>query len=358
MVTSISGGFATWLDGGTYGAATMRIFDVAALTYTSGSSSAASARSGVLPAGGAQALQVNAASGMAVTVNPGYCIIQNSASGTNGAYRFGFLTQGTLTLAAADATNPRIDLVCASVVDNGDNTSFCQVLLVTGTPAPSPSVPAAPANSITLAQIAVAANATSIVAGNITEKRVWTVPPGAILPVTTASVAPGGQNGSYVHDVAVGRLAHNGAAGVKQAHLLPFQPQIAVRTTNATSTGAETTVLSVNITVDGSTDIEVTTNWNNVSDTGSLSSGFYVKMAIYIDAVQVQQQLTPAWVSNPGGGGTGWYRTSSLLSTTPSAGAHTVTWKMQPVGTLNGDTVNLVAASGFPAQLVVKPICL
>jgi hypothetical protein len=358
MVTFINGGFATWLDGGTYSGATMRTFDIAAMTYSSGSSSAASARSGVLPAGGTQALQVNASSGMAVTVNPGYCIIQNSVSGTNGAYRFGFLSQGTLTCAAADATNPRIDLVCASVVDNGDATSFCQVLLVTGTPAPSPSVPAAPANSITLAQIAVAANATSIVVGNITDKRVWTVPPGAILPVTTASVAPGGQNGAYVHDVTAGRLAHNGASGVKQTSLLPWAPQISSRTTNTASTGAEVTVLSVNVTTDGSTDIEVTFKWTNVSNTtGAPPPGAYVRMNLYVDGTRVDQFIVPVPNTTGYGGGTLYYRTTSGLGSTPSAGAHTISWKFQPISS-GTDNVQVIAAAAAPAQLIVKSICL
>jgi hypothetical protein len=346
-----------WLDGAAFNGANGRQNDIAAMAYTSGSSSNPAVRGGVLPSGGTSALLVAAASGMNFTINPGYCVVPTALNSV-GAYRFGANAQATLTVPPADVVNPRLDLVIAQVIDNGDATSSALVAIVTGTPAPSPVPPAVPGSSILLAQITVAANATSIVAGNISDRRVWTVPPGGILPITSAVQAPTGQNGSYVHDLQSGRLTHNGASGVKQARLLPFQPQVAVRTTNATSTGAETTVLSVNITVDGSTDVEVTTNWNNISDTGGLSSGFYVKMAIYIDAVQVQQQLTPAWVSNPAGGGTGWYRTSSLLSTTPSAGSHTVTWKFQPVGTLNGDTVNLVAATSFPAQLVVKPICL
>jgi hypothetical protein len=52
-------------------------------------------------------------------------------------------------------------------------TANNQVLFqaVTGTPASSPVAPAAPANSITLAYVAVAANATSIVNANITDQR-------------------------------------------------------------------------------------------------------------------------------------------------------------------------------------------
>lgn len=78
-----------------------------------------------------------------------------------------------VTIAAADPTNPRIDLVVVSDPDaqysGSSNTPVLQV--ITGTPAPSPAAPTCPASSIVLAQVAVAANATSIGSGNITDKR-------------------------------------------------------------------------------------------------------------------------------------------------------------------------------------------
>lgn len=79
----------------------------------------------------------------------------------------------TLTIAASDPTNPRIDLVVAKVQDSqySGATDAWSLAVVTGTPAPSPSVPAAPANSLPLAQVAVAALAASIVNANITDLR-------------------------------------------------------------------------------------------------------------------------------------------------------------------------------------------
>lgn len=76
----------------------------------------------------------------------------------------------TLTINAADPTNPRIDVVCLTVNDsNYSGTTNSAVLqVITGTPAASPTAPAAPANSLVLAQVSVAANATSITNSNIT----------------------------------------------------------------------------------------------------------------------------------------------------------------------------------------------
>lgn len=77
----------------------------------------------------------------------------------------------TLTIATADPTNPRIDTVYVAVQDSYYSGSNNQAVLgvVTGTPAPSPVASAAPSNALVLGYVAVAANATSIVAGNITQ---------------------------------------------------------------------------------------------------------------------------------------------------------------------------------------------
>ena len=71
---------------------------------------------------------------------------------------------------------------------------------MTGTPAGSPSPPSAPANSFTLAQVAVAANATSITSGNITDQRTapwfyqrgniaWSLPAEGTAPSPPARIA-------------------------------------------------------------------------------------------------------------------------------------------------------------------------
>lgn len=78
-----------------------------------------------------------------------------------------------LTIAAADATNPRIDIVVAAVQDAQYSGSTNQPVLqvVTGTPATTPVAPAAPASAVVLAQVAVAAGATSIDTADITDER-------------------------------------------------------------------------------------------------------------------------------------------------------------------------------------------
>lgn len=110
---------------------------------------------------------------MAVTVSGA---TQGSTGGNAwlpGGYRVYNDAQATLTIAAADATNPRIDLVVAAV-DTTATPYTPSLQVITGTPAASPVVPSIPTGLIALilAQVAVSANATTIVAGNITDERV------------------------------------------------------------------------------------------------------------------------------------------------------------------------------------------
>ncbi len=111
---------------------------------------------------------------MTVSVGTGWAAIVGNYQSNMGTYMVYNDAATTVAIAAADPTNPRIDLVCVTVYDSAYTGSLNTVSfnVVTGTPAASPSVPSTPVNSIALARVAVAAGATTIVAGNITSVRV------------------------------------------------------------------------------------------------------------------------------------------------------------------------------------------
>lgn len=116
----------------------------------------------------------NSPAGMSVRVASGWAAIVGTTQANMGTY-VGY-NDGTvvLGLTTADPTNPRIDRVCMTVNDAYYTGSLNNVVLqiVAGTPASSPVAPATPANSISLATIAVAAGATAITTANITDTRV------------------------------------------------------------------------------------------------------------------------------------------------------------------------------------------
>jgi hypothetical protein len=78
----------------------------------------------------------------------------------------------TVTISASDPTNPRLDTVYTAVQDSFYSGPNNQALVgvVTGTPAPSPVAPAAPANAEVLATVAVAASQSTVTNGNITNR--------------------------------------------------------------------------------------------------------------------------------------------------------------------------------------------
>jgi len=116
----------------------------------------------------------NTPAGLSVVVDSGWAAIVGTTQANMGTYVTYNDASLVLSLNTADPTNPRIDLVCATVNDAYYTGSLNNVIIqvVAGTPAGSPVAPALPANSITLATVAVGAGATAITNANITDTRV------------------------------------------------------------------------------------------------------------------------------------------------------------------------------------------
>lgn len=125
------------------------------------------------------AVTQNGTPNMSVNVAAGAVAIDGTESTTQGFYHFVNDATLNVAIAAANATNPRIDLIVAKVQDAqySGATNAASIVAVTGTAAASPVAPAAPANSVILAQVAVAALASSITNANITDVRTFAGPP-------------------------------------------------------------------------------------------------------------------------------------------------------------------------------------
>jgi hypothetical protein len=144
-------------------------------------------RAGVIPSvmTGGQAVPVDlfvsaTGSGLGIQTNPGNAVIAGSGSPTSlrGPYVASSTSVVTQTLDPANATNPRIDVVYYQTIDGtpgaGDaGTTGSYIGVVTGTPAAAPTVPALPSIGVVipLAQIRVAANATTSAGLTFTDVR-------------------------------------------------------------------------------------------------------------------------------------------------------------------------------------------
>jgi hypothetical protein len=351
MATSISCGIPCFVDYCDEDAQSpYRQYDIGTRVLNVGTASANQVPSGVYPGNGAMA--VTAVTGMNVSVSAGYCCVANSTSSLQGGYVFGLMTSGLLTVAAADTTNPRIDLVVAYVSDLGNDSSSSYVAIITGTPASVPSAPSVPANSLILAQIAVAANVTSIVAGNITDERSYVVAPGGILPIQNAASAPAVPPSQFMYNLATGQLVQGtGTAGsVTVVSALKWTPQSSYLTSAVTAAhaGTQTTLATVSVTVDGVTDLEVYTKWPYI-----LGNASEMTLQVQIDSVQADEVTV---TTNGTGGGSSRYFTSSAQDDTPAAGTHVITWLFQATGSGTSSSDGVYAAATSPAILRVSPV--
>lgn len=370
-----------WCDGLTYNGLIMRQLTGATRVADAGSPSAVSPLGGVIT-GLAGAMQVVApVSGMSVLVNAGYVAVPHPTAGS-GVYLFGVMAQETLTIATASGSNPRIDIVVAQVNDLGTSGSNCTVAVITGTPAASPTPPATPSASLLLAQVLVPTSATSIVSGDITDKRTFTAPPGGVIPIANAAAAPAVPATQLLWDVATSTLCQGtGTAGTVQAVSFLQGAQSAIVNTSAGAQGQTpgtptsdpwgigygqigsgggkggggapstdghiASEISVTFDADGVSDYELAYQWGAAVPADAWGGGTsvtagQVSFVVYLDGHQVDavQKFISDSPKQASGAGTASWFSSAALGTTPGAGPHVATLSVETAGT------NTSAASG------------
>jgi hypothetical protein len=332
VASSVSCGVPWLVDGPSLDAGNpFRQYDVGTRVFNAGTATGVQVPGGVFP--GLGAMQVTASSGLSVQVAAGYCCVPN-ASSTQGGYIFGTLTAATLTLAASSPLNPRTDLIVARVYDTGTSSGYCDVEVITGTPASPPVTPSVPANSIALATISIPAAAVALASGAITDLRSYVVAPGGILPIANSAAAPAAPASQVMFDMSRNLLVQGtGTAGsTALLNTGAWTPALAYKTSGVTDSSGKgnlTQVLSVSVTTDGQTDIEIYYKWPGLYVS---SAPLIVTLSVAIDGTVLDQ--TPVYVQSsssgsPGNGGSARYYTEAGNSTTPSSGTHTITFSFQ-----------------------------
>lgn len=199
MASSVACILGNAADGEAFSGQAHRLGMGSSATFVNQGSTPAVARSGIIPSGGSP-LDVTALGtpAMKVNVKAGTCVVQ-STSATGGCFTVALTAPADLDIATSDLTNPRIDLVVASVVADGTGAgTHCEIKVLTGTPAASParpSISSPPANThyFPLAQVRVEASASTIVGSKVTKLTgvdgVWTVAVGGVVPVSVYTQA-------------------------------------------------------------------------------------------------------------------------------------------------------------------------
>lgn len=157
---------------------------------------------------GSMLVTANSPAGMSVIVEPGWAAIVGTTQADMGTYVAYNDANNVLTITTADPSNPRIDRIVVTVEDSYYSGSSDDVIfqVLAGTPASTPSAPATPANSISLATIAVGTAVTQINSGDISDTRVevtTNLPVGDITSVTAGTgLSGGGSSGAVTLNLA------------------------------------------------------------------------------------------------------------------------------------------------------------
>lgn len=353
--TSVNLGYPLWVDGMTFNSVLGRTIGTS-MFYTQ-------AGSNVAPIPGVinnhrSAFVTTALGGMNISVGVGDAIISNATSSLNGPYLVNLASSASLTVPTADPSNPRIDLIVADVYDVGTSASYCAIELITGTPAPSPSVPtpAAGVAYIPLAQIAVAAGTTSITSGNITDVRVYNAAAGGAILYprgVSAAVGNGGHAGRIGYDQQNDRFFHdNGNSGsipAAQIRLKPWATAIGYNAGPTSISTTATTLTSVTINTDGVTDIDIQADVYGVTGpSGSGDANTYLFFTL--DSTQLARHYLGNLADSEIRGANFHWRTGSVTGDTPSSGSHTVF--ISALCALSGSV-----STGY-VKLIVSPVSL
>lgn len=147
-----------------------------------------------------------AGANLSVDVAAGRAWISGDDSTNQPPYLFYNDATVNLAIAAADATNPRIDLVIAEIRDSAFSgvNQDARLRVVTGTPSGSPAAPATPNNAIVLARVSVPALDTTISNAQITDyrKRAMVGTTNTLGPATVTSLPTDPYDGQEIYYVA------------------------------------------------------------------------------------------------------------------------------------------------------------
>ena len=210
----------------------------------------------VLQTGSDLAVTAQGTPDMTVAVAKGSCYILRDAHVTaDNSLKFWkvVVTAATnVTIPSADASNPRIDLICVKI-DTGASpdataSNVATLVNVEGTAAASPSAPSVPTNHLKLAEIAVPALDTTISSGQITDYRTYT---GLVVPYSSGYrlMDTAGNLEGQLHEDSSGRVIMRSSRSGGEIRIDPLLNKLQHRGTsgeslsdigNVTKTGTET----------------------------------------------------------------------------------------------------------------------
>lgn len=299
---------------------------------------------GIVGADDLEVTERGAGANLSVDVAAGSAWVRGTDSATQPTYRCRNDATVNLAIAAADATDDRLDLVVAEVRDaafSGVSTDW-RLRVVTGTPAGSPSAPATPDNALVLATVSVPATDTTIANAQITDNRVRAQVGRDLVSVPLVTALPSdpydGQTVDYLADASTGvtwRLRYREAeAGSYKWYFVGGAPLYDL--------GADSGVISNTSYVTVSTAFTLPLDGDYYVDLGArafnTAAGSFIVISFTDNVVAADDADWVAW-SNPSGEHTQPVHSSRRLHKTGMVGGRT--WAVQAkVGSNTGSVQN------------------
>lgn len=322
---------AGWLQnaGATHTAAQLRSYVGSLSAGRNGTTTTLIPRGGVNPIlGGILAITQTGSPSMAVVVASGLAYVPGSANAVQGTYVCQNDANVTLSVTAAHATLPRLDIVVAQVEDAfyAGAVNAWKLAVIAGTPASSPVVPSSPANSLTLAEVLVPAAASSISNANITDRRPFVAGVGGTIMCTSTSrpnvlSVPEGQ---LVFETDTNTFRYSDTSTWKR--LTPPAPIVSTLGSSFGATTTESTFLTASYTVISGETIEIALNGQYSSNGADRT----VTVRLKEDGTTIATRLVGSPLNNLS------FPFAALKHRTPSAGSRTYTATAQ-MGTFTGN---------------------
>lgn len=155
--------------------------------------------------------QASPSANMTVLVQPGQSMAFRSPASSRGPYIGTSTGSFSVTIGAANAANPRIDIIVMRYRDVGFDSSPPQTyapVVIAGTPAASPSAPTGSLTDgdVVLAWVTVRANTSSILDTDITDQRLFDAARGGIYPKASGDTRNGAYPGHFRWNIATSSL--------------------------------------------------------------------------------------------------------------------------------------------------------
>lgn len=203
------------------------------------------------------------------------------------------VTGGNVTIATANGTNPRVDLI--SVNSSGTKVATA------GTAAVNPKAPALPATSVLLAMVYVPANDTTIAANQIIDKRIMIKISAYQMSFALNSFNPADADVVYFGAAAfIGANPNQGLNKIYFRHIGRIISVGLMITTVTTAGSAENATFSLR--KNGTTDTQISTVvQHNVSAPSTLLFEAEVNIPFVAGDYFEGKMVMPTWVTNPAG---------------------------------------------------------